>query len=532
MTADADSKTTVTRIPFAGPDGSGASPTAYIRLVYSERLGRRAPRIGEVTALPEAGQGKVVIGRNPRDASDGVALALPFDESASRTHAAVSFAADRKICVTDLGSSNGTFVDGTTISGPTLVTPGSAIRVGGTLFVVGEDDLLARQALLAARRAPTWMHVWSSASTALWASLARIADSDVPVLLTGEMGTGKTRLAEALHAMGPRASGPFVAFNCSAIPHRLEEATLFGVAPGFIPTVKERDGWVGRAGRGTLFLDELGDMPALAQAKLLDAFDTRDPGYMPVGGTRKKRTECRLISATNRDVFALAQSGVLRQDLLSRLVTGHIVVPPLRERREELLAVFATLCEAHGSAQDDIPVVPHVEVAEAMLNASWTENIRGLESWAARLALGEPATPSAVREHADRGGASAGPLPSSPPQSAATGAPATSVASVWPPTRLRLLQLLAGNKWRVAAVARELDVRRETVSRRVSSEFGEGGRELAKKAWDVWRASGRVPTNEQAAPLHHAFVRSPQAPGAAEMRANWSAGAPDEPPPT
>lgn len=144
----------------------------------------------------------------------------------------------------------------------------------------------------------------------LWGQQSWLAHSDEPVLLLGEVGTEKTRLARNLHRLSAKSGGLFISYSCSAIPHNLEEATLFGVVVGgFIPSVKEKKEWLTLAAGGTLFLDELADMPLLAQAKMLDAFDPTELSVVPVGATRRVPTTCRLASATNRDVFSIANQG-------------------------------------------------------------------------------------------------------------------------------------------------------------------------------------------------------------------------------
>jgi DNA-binding NtrC family response regulator len=312
------------------------------------------------------------------------------------------------------------------------------------------------------------------------------------VLLTGPVGTGKTRLAQHLHERS-RRPGPFVAFNCSAIPVNLEEATLFGVASGFIPGVREREGWVVRARAGTLFLDELAEMPLVAQAKLLDAFDPTDPGFIPVGGTARVRPTCRLVSATNRDVFALAAAGTLRQDLLSRIVVAQVAVPSLAERREDLIELLDRALHRRGATMEG--AVPTAELAEALLLARWTENVRGLESLAARLSLGERLSADEVRRHAERG------LEGAPVSEGAAPHPARLAASrplrpLWPPEPAELLTLLREHDFNVAAAAAAIGRRRETLSRLTTATFGAGGAAAARRAFRIYEETGRVPPRE------------------------------------
>lgn len=510
--------TTSTRPPFAARRGTAEPTTPYLRLVYAEGLGRDAPELGTLTPL---GAGELVIGRRP-DAPR--AVALPWDGWASRQNTRVRvLGGSETLVVTDLDSRNGTYVDRERLTPGASVqlAEGGVLRVGGTLFVAGRGRLTSRARLLQRHPPPAWLPVWSEASVELWTALSQVASSDAGVLLYGEMGTGKTRLAELLHQLGPRADGPFVAFNCSAIPHHLEEATLFGVVGGFIPGVKAKRGWLSMARDGTLFLDELAELPPLAQAKLLDAFDTRDPGYRPVGSEGRERTDCRLISATNRDVMALAARGDLRQDLLSRLVVMHIEVPPLRARREELLHIAGSMLAARSVGEPTEPVVPAAEVAEALLLAPWTENVRGLETLLTRLGLGQDLTPEAVTAHAGRGTGRVDPESPAPLPPAVPSPSPPSESLTWPPPRPQLLELLARHAWSVKDAAAELGRRSETLSRLLTSQFGRRGREVAQRAHRVWKTSGRLPQPEHVPALHALYFEDPDTPATRQARQRW-----------
>ena len=165
--------------------------------------------------------------------------------------------------------------------------------------------------------------------------IARVADADIPVLITGENGTGKEVVARNLHLSSSRAGGPFVAVNCAAIPHELIESELFGHERGsFTGAHERRIGHFEAAHAGTLFLDEIGDMPLAAQAKVLRALETRE--ITRVGATRTQKVDIRVIAATNADLAAAVEEKAFRLDLLYRLNVVPLRVPPLRERTDDI----------------------------------------------------------------------------------------------------------------------------------------------------------------------------------------------------
>jgi two-component system response regulator PilR (NtrC family) len=163
-----------------------------------------------------------------------------------------------------------------------------------------------------------------------------------PVLIQGESGTGKELVAGALHANSHRAAGPFTAVNCSAIPENLLEAEFFGAKKGaYTGSVHDRDGFFQAAKGGTLFLDEIGDLPLAMQSKLLRAIQERC--VRPVGSTQEVPVDVRIVSATHKDLPTEVAEGRFRQDLFYRLNVIDIVIPPLRERRDDLPVLCQTL---------------------------------------------------------------------------------------------------------------------------------------------------------------------------------------------
>ena len=171
--------------------------------------------------------------------------------------------------------------------------------------------------------------------------IAKVARSMAPILVRGESGTGKELVARAIHACSHRSEGPFVGVNCSAIPETLLEAEFFGAKKGsYTGATADREGYFQAARGGTLFLDEIGDLPLAMQSKLLRAIQERH--VRSLGSTQEDAVDVRIVSATHRDLGADVQAGRFRQDLFYRLNVIEIMVPPLRERREDLPA----LCDA------------------------------------------------------------------------------------------------------------------------------------------------------------------------------------------
>ena len=187
----------------------------------------------------------------------------------------------------------------------------------------------------------------SVAMRGVYATVDRVASLPTNVLITGESGTGKDLVARAIHARGSRAKAPFVPINCAAIPEALLESELFGHVKGaFTGAVDNKEGLLKTAGDGTIFLDELGDMPLALQSKLLRAIESRE--IQPVGSTRRVQIQARIVAATHRDLRAEATAGRFREDLYFRLAVVEIHVPPLRERRDEIPLLAAHFVERYA----------------------------------------------------------------------------------------------------------------------------------------------------------------------------------------
>lgn len=209
--------------------------------------------------------------------------------------------------------------------------------------------------------------------------ILRVARSMAPVLVRGESGTGKELVARALHANSHRAGAGLIAVNCSAIPESLLEAEFFGAKKGaYTGSNQDRDGFFQAASGGTLLLDEIGDLPLAMQSKLLRAIQERS--VRPIGSPQEEPVDVRIISATHKDLAAEVQAGRFRQDLYYRLNVIEIVIPPLRERREDLAALCAVLLRRIGIESGiPVPTLPASVIAR-LAREPLPGNVRELEN--------------------------------------------------------------------------------------------------------------------------------------------------------
>ena len=213
----------------------------------------------------------------------------------------------------------------------------------------------------------------------LMATIGRLASSSIPVLVTGETGSGKELIARALHERGPRKERPLIAVNCGAIPPQLVESTLFGHEKGaFTGAVARSKGVFESADGGTVLLDEIGELPLQAQAALLRVLETQR--FARVGSTEEVSVDVRVVAATHRDLEAMCETGGFRRDLLYRLDALAVTVPPLRERREDIeplarhfvdIAASADECDVHDISE---------RALQLMLQHEWPGNVRELRN--------------------------------------------------------------------------------------------------------------------------------------------------------
>ena len=224
----------------------------------------------------------------------------------------------------------------------------------------------------------------SAAMRHLLDTTSRVATKEITVLVRGETGTGKELIGSLLHAQSRRADGPLVRFNCSAIPAELAEAELFGHTRGaFTGATQARPGFFAEANHGTLVLDEVGELPLAVQAKLLRAL--QDGEIQPVGSGRVEKVDVRIVACTNRDLAAEVRAGRFREDLYYRLAVVELVVPPLRDRREDIpaLAHEFALRYAERFGAEEVRLAP--ALVERLSAADWPGNVRQLENMVARM---------------------------------------------------------------------------------------------------------------------------------------------------
>jgi two-component system response regulator AtoC len=295
-----------------------------------------------------------------------------------------------------------------------------AMKAGAADFILkpfDRDEIVyaVRKALLQGRHAETardaapisvrGMVLASQAMRSVSDLVARAAQGTATVLLRGESGTGKELAARAIHETGRRRDGPFVKIHCAALPEALLESELFGYEKGaFTGAVTRKPGRVELAQGGTLFLDEIGDITPATQVKLLRLLQERE--FERLGGTQTLKVDVRFVAATHRDLDAMVAKGEFREDLFYRLAVIPIRLPPLRERREEIVPLLAHFCETLGPPNGK-PRARLAKEALALLEAEpWPGNVRQLQNFVERLIVlsdAETITAAEVKRELARG---------------------------------------------------------------------------------------------------------------------------------
>jgi two-component system NtrC family response regulator len=391
----------------------------------------------------------IEIGRAPSDEAEanGTACTLS-DPLVSSQHARISRSAHGGFEITDLGSKNGTWVNNARVETRARLTPGAIVFIGGHIGVFRLASSLEIEAIKADLVAPLGPVATVSPSMAAACDrLRRLATADRELLLVGETGVGKEVYARAVHALSAR-QGRFMAINCGAIPRDLVESELFGYRQGAHSTAHQaKAGLIEEAEGGTLFLDEIGEMTAEAQIKLLRFLQDRE--LTPLGATRPRKMDVRIVAATNR----LSASGKtpmgLRDDVIGRLGAAPIHLPPLRHRIEDLGALVAHFLRATPGVRFEQPAFRALTLYE------WPLNVRELEKIVTTAAvLTGTVRPISLRD-----------LPEPIARAAAAPPPGTRRPPTASPTPAQIEELLQRHGGNVADVSRELGKHRAAVWR-------------------------------------------------------------------
>jgi DNA-binding NtrC family response regulator len=349
------------------------SPTGILPASYKQPSLHKAFRMAVVRG-PSAGTDRLIDVREFRIGKAPANHLSLSDPTVSRFHCVVEYT-PRGLLLRDLGSTNGTQVAGCWVERAYL-TPLVPIQIGSsTLQIVsvnsGEAPVVPEPSY------DTKMLGSSAAIQRLLASLPRVANSGATVLLEGETGTGKSLLAEIIHQSGPRPKAPFIIVDCGAIPANLIESELFGHERGaFTGATDKRIGAFEAAHGGTIFLDEIGELPLSLQPKLLRALEERT--IKRVGSTKPVKIETQVIAATNRDLREAVARGEFRADLYYRLDALRLRLPPLRERREDIPQLIEQF--AHRVRPDIEPVLVSTLQRALASREDWPGNIRELRN--------------------------------------------------------------------------------------------------------------------------------------------------------
>jgi DNA-binding NtrC family response regulator len=316
------------------------------------------------------------------------------DATVSNRHFAI-LRDEQSYLVRDLDSTNGTFLDNSRIK-EAYIRPGALLRAGEVYFRF--EPVYERIELVPSETTEFGgLQGQSFRMREIFAVLEKVAPTEATVLLQGETGTGKGAVARAIHHGSPRTRGPFIIFDCGAIAPTLVESELFGHERGaFTGAVQLRRGALEQAHGGTLFIDELSDLSIDLQPKLLRALEDRE--FTRVGSHKSIKMDCRIIAATQRDLWSEVTAGRFREDLYFRLAVVTIPLPPLRDRREDIpLLADRFLREIAADGFETFDTLS-AELKHKVLGHDYPGNIRELRNTMERAALMDPTTPLAAHE--------------------------------------------------------------------------------------------------------------------------------------
>ena len=323
----------------------------------------------------------------------------------------------------------------------------------------------------------------SSALEAVLEQVERVAPTDSTVIIQGETGTGKELIAHAIHNLSSRCGRPFVRLNCAAIPLDLLESELFGHEKGaFTGAIAQKIGRFELADKGTLFLDEIGDIPPALQPKLLRVLQEQE--FERLGSTRTHQVDVRLVAATNRDLTEMVNRGEFRSDLYYRLNVFPILLPPLRERREDIPALVMHFVETFGRRMGrEIDHIPP-ETMSALSSYQWPGNIRELQNLIERAVI------------LSNGGVLPNPLPPAGTRGIAIASPTTAVATLRDSERTLILRTLEEVSWVIGGpkgAAAKLGLKRTTLIHKmqklgISRTVPQTGQDVVGQAMDARRS--------------------------------------------
>ncbi|RYZ07395.1 MAG: FHA domain-containing protein [Myxococcales bacterium] len=436
-----------------GPTSEWEGSARELTVVYPEALPAQAIPLRR----------GLVLGRSP-----DTDVACIFHSTISRRHARVETGLGGILCLQDLSSRNGTRINGERHDSPAPLTVQALVRLGDVLAVVdetssgsfGEDPVLPGASPKMAR---------------LRGLVERAAPDPASVLIIGETGTGKERLAKEIHRRSGRG-GPFVALSCAELSPQLIESQLFGHERGaFTGASAAQPGLFVAAHGGTLFLDELGELPLDLQPKLLRVLQEGE--VRPLGSVNGRKVDVRVVAATNRDLPVQVEAEQFRRDLYARLSLWELRLPPLRERRQDILAWVSVLLGAWNRERGaEAALTFQADAAERILLHSWLDNLRGLDRMVHRLASMDVPRPISLRSLLEAMPELLGPPPPDRAQASLPPlAPAVRQSDVIPararPSREELLQVYAASGGSVRATAKHFGRDRRQIYRWLES-FG------------------------------------------------------------